>query len=184
MQKRYTRYFVYLLETGQRDFFGGAEKDGHFCVLLNAKGVGRRNLDFAMMKVAGPIIELNYPERQYRTFVLSVGTVITMAWRAVSNFLDPGTVFKIRLVGSFADRELLEDFTEEKVQEELVACCHLCCCCCCCCDTAAAAAVVSVLSHPTALFLLLQLVFESLESSTWQLTTFHSLCRRVCVFLI
>jgi hypothetical protein len=62
--ERYTRYFVYLLENGQRDFFGGPENPGMFCVLVNAKGAGRKNLDFPMMKIAGPIIELNYPERQ------------------------------------------------------------------------------------------------------------------------
>jgi len=42
---------VQLLERGQRDFFGGAEKPGHFCILVNARGVGRKNLDFPMMKV-------------------------------------------------------------------------------------------------------------------------------------
>jgi hypothetical protein len=57
--ERYTRYFVYLLETGARDFFGGSEKPGLFSIMLNAKGVGRRNIDFAMMKLAGPIIEVS-----------------------------------------------------------------------------------------------------------------------------
>lgn len=49
--ERYSRFFVQLLERGQRDFFGGAEKPGHFCILVNARGVGRKNLDFPMMKV-------------------------------------------------------------------------------------------------------------------------------------
>ena len=54
---------------------------------------------------------MNFPERQYRTYVMSVGVLITFAWNIVSNFLDPGTVFKIRLVKGFDDQSLLEDFT-------------------------------------------------------------------------
>jgi hypothetical protein len=56
--ERYARYFVYLLETGARDFFGGSEKPGLFCIMFNARGVGRRNVDLAMMRLAGPIIEV------------------------------------------------------------------------------------------------------------------------------
>jgi len=62
--ERYARFFVYLLESGQRRFFGGPERPGHFCVVLNAAGAGLRHLDFPMMRLAGPMIELNYPERQ------------------------------------------------------------------------------------------------------------------------
>jgi hypothetical protein len=40
---------------------------GTFVVMANVKGVGRKNLDFALGKIAAPIIELNFPERQYRT---------------------------------------------------------------------------------------------------------------------
>jgi len=115
-KERYGRFFVHLLERGQRDFFGGDERPGQFAVLVNAKGFGRRNIDFGMMRSAGPVIELNYPERQYRTYVLSVGPLITFAWGVVSKFLDPGTVFKIRLAGGFDDAALLEDFTPDQVQ--------------------------------------------------------------------
>jgi len=49
--------------------------------------------------------------------VVSVGTMITFAWRIVSTFLDPGTVFKIRLVDNFNDKALLEDFTAPRIRD-------------------------------------------------------------------
>lgn len=53
---------------------------------------------------------------RYRTYVVNVGTVVTFAWRAVSTFLDPGTVVKIRLVGGFHDLALLDDFSPAQVR--------------------------------------------------------------------
>ena len=43
--------------------------------------------------------------------------MITFAWRIVSTFLDPGTVFKIRLVNNFNDASLLEDFTAPRIRD-------------------------------------------------------------------
>jgi len=93
---------VHLLDVGAVEYFGGIEKGGTFTLVVNARGVGWKNLDFATMKLAGPIVENNFPERQYRTYVVSSGTLVTIAWRAVSTFLDPGTVFKIKLVDSLS----------------------------------------------------------------------------------
>jgi len=149
----YTRYFVHLLETASRDFFGGPEKPGCVTIVANAKGVGWKHLDFAAMKVAvrcvqrgalcrarplcrtmrvlrrplarppshlscpctpqGPTIEGNYPERQFRTYIVSVGSLVTFGWRVVSSFLDPGTTHKIQLVDSLAapSPSLRADFT-------------------------------------------------------------------------
>lgn len=47
--------------------------------------------------------------------MVSVPTLVSFAWGIVANFLDPGTVFKIRLVGGFGDPALLDDFTTDKV---------------------------------------------------------------------
>ena len=116
--ERYARYFVHLLESGCEEFFGGPERAGTFTLVVNAKGVGWKNLDFATMKLAGPVVEGNYPERQFRTYVVSVGSLVTFAWRAVSNFLDPGTVFKIRLVDTFtATPTVLADFEEAAIED-------------------------------------------------------------------
>jgi hypothetical protein len=62
-------------------------------------------------------LQLNFPERQYRTYVMSLGVIITFAWNIVSNFLDPGTVFKIRLVTGFGDPVLLQDFSAEQIKD-------------------------------------------------------------------
>jgi hypothetical protein len=100
--ERYGQFFVHLLDVGAAEHFGGVERAGAFTLVVNARGVGWKNLDFATMKLAGPVLERHFPERQYRTYVVSVGPLVTVAWRAVSSFLDPGTVFKIQLVDSLA----------------------------------------------------------------------------------
>jgi len=110
--ERYAKYFVHLLDIGAAEYFGGIERAGTFTLVVNARGVGWKNLDFTTMKLAGPIVENNFPERQYRTYVVSSGTLVTVAWRAVSTFLDPGTVFKIKLVDSLSSSkdEIAIDF--------------------------------------------------------------------------
>lgn len=67
----------------------------------------------SLQPCSAPFIERS-PCR-YRTYVVSVPTLVSFAWGIVANFLDPGTVFKIRLVGGFGDPALLDDFTTDKV---------------------------------------------------------------------
>ena len=114
--ERYTKFFIYLLEVGARDFFGGAEKPGTFVIILNAAGIGPKNLDIAGGKYAGPILENHFPERQRRTYVVHVGRLIRFAWGIACNFLDPGTVYKICLLSGFHEQALLENFSPEQVR--------------------------------------------------------------------
>ncbi|CAM9292423.1 unnamed protein product [Pylaiella littoralis] len=106
------RYYCQLLERGFRDF-APAHK---FCLILDCRGAGMNIMDRKLFRVATPIIENNFPETQHATYVLPCNGVITMAWKAISAFLDPGTADKIRLVKDFDDPALAKAFTPETLK--------------------------------------------------------------------
>ena len=47
--------------------------------------------------------------------MLPVGVIISFVWRVVSNFLDPGTVFKIRLVNDYDHPDCVSQFDEAQL---------------------------------------------------------------------
>eukprot|EP00903_Cladosiphon_okamuranus_P016533 g15252.t1 len=106
------RYYCQLLERGFRDF-APAHK---FCLILDCRGAGTNVMDRKLFKVATPIIENNFPETQHATYVLPCNGIITMAWKVISSFIDPGTADKIRLVKDFDDQALVEAFTPETLK--------------------------------------------------------------------
>jgi len=109
---RMVRYFIYMLEKGIKL----AHPVETFVMVLDCRGMRKKNLDFHMVKLASPIIENNYPERQFATYVLPVGSLITLAWKVIAGFLDPGTAYKIRLVTGFQDPLLLDNFDEKLLE--------------------------------------------------------------------
>eukprot|EP00752_Nemacystus_decipiens_P001571 g1532.t1 len=106
------RYYCQLLERGFREF-APAHK---FCLILDCRGAGTNVMDRKLFKVATPIIENNFPETQHATYVLPCNGIITMAWKVISSFIDPGTADKIRLVKDFDDQALVEAFTPETLK--------------------------------------------------------------------
>ncbi|CAM9864022.1 unnamed protein product, partial [Discosporangium mesarthrocarpum] len=109
---RTIRYFCQLMERAFEDFAPASK----FCLILDCRGVGRKNMDLKLMKAAAPVIENNYPERQHSTYVLPCNGFIMMAWRVISTFIDPGTANKIRMVSSLDDELLMKHFSKESIE--------------------------------------------------------------------
>jgi CRAL/TRIO domain len=43
-----------------------------FCMILDCRGLSAKNMDWKLLRMAAPILENNYPERQFATYVLPV----------------------------------------------------------------------------------------------------------------
>ena len=69
-------------------------------------------MDWKLLRMAAPILENNYPERQLSTYVLPVGTFIVMTWKVIATFIDAGTAHKIKLITDFDHPVMRENFSD------------------------------------------------------------------------
>ena len=115
--ERYLRFFVYLLETGQRMYFGGPERPGTFCLVVKCKGMGRRNVNLAMARLCAPVLDKHYPNRLELVDGVALPSVVALAWRAASAFVDPATVRKVCLCRGFGAPVLRQHFSAAQVAD-------------------------------------------------------------------
>lgn len=101
-----------------------AERDERIetsCTIMDLKGVGLGQF----WKVSGYVQQASnigqhyYPETMGRFFVINAPYLFTTVWHVIKGWLDPVTVEKIQILGSGADKTLLQYIPAENLPTTL-----------------------------------------------------------------
>ena len=76
---------------------------GQFCVLLDLRGLSRRNLDVKALLACFDILQKYYVERVAHIWFAEPPTIFWAAWKLVSPFVAPNTRSKIDFIRTSAE---------------------------------------------------------------------------------